>query len=192
MLLGIKPTVDFVFKKVFGSPENIPVLIGLLNAILKLAHPIVHVEILNPFSYQEFADDKLIVLDIRARDSAGRWLNIEMQVTVFAGLLQRLVYYACTMYVGQLRRDEETGEDLRVGPVQVAGRLVGQDHLRFASERPGHRNPRLLADALSWDGRWLSRSAIPNRSAKSTIVGSRLPRQSKRSCSELRKCLTFR
>ena len=25
-----------------------------------------------------------------------------MQVTVFAGLLQRLVYYACTMYVNQL------------------------------------------------------------------------------------------
>jgi hypothetical protein len=46
MLLGIKPTVDFVFKKVFGSPENIPVLIGLLNAILKLAHPLVHVEYL--------------------------------------------------------------------------------------------------------------------------------------------------
>jgi predicted transposase/invertase (TIGR01784 family) len=102
MLLGIKPTVDFVFKKVFGSPENVPVLIGLLNAILKLAHPIVHAEILNPFSYQEFADDKLVVLDVRARDSAGRWLNIEMQVTVFTGLLQRLVYYACAMYVDQL------------------------------------------------------------------------------------------
>ncbi|MCU0981735.1 MAG: Rpn family recombination-promoting nuclease/putative transposase [Pirellulaceae bacterium] len=43
---GVKPTVDFVFKKVFGSPENIPVLIGLLNSIVKLAHPIVHVEIL--------------------------------------------------------------------------------------------------------------------------------------------------
>jgi predicted transposase/invertase (TIGR01784 family) len=102
MPLGIKPTVDFVFKKVFGSPENVAVLIGLLNAILKLPHPIVYVEILNPFSYQEFADDKLIVLDIRARDSADRWLNIEMQVTIFAGLLQRLVYYAGTMYVGQL------------------------------------------------------------------------------------------
>jgi hypothetical protein len=34
MSLGIKPTVDFVFKKVFGSPENVSVLIGLLNAIL--------------------------------------------------------------------------------------------------------------------------------------------------------------
>ena len=102
MLLGIKPTVDFAFKKIFGSLENVPILIGLLNAILKLANPIVHVEILNPFSYQDFADDKLIVLDIRARDSAGRWLNIEMQVTVFTGLLQRLVYYACRLYVDQL------------------------------------------------------------------------------------------
>ncbi len=35
MALGIQPTVDFVFKKVFGSPENLPVLIGLLNAILQ-------------------------------------------------------------------------------------------------------------------------------------------------------------
>ena len=52
--------------------------------------PIEEVEILNPFSYQDFAEEKLIVLDVRARDSAGRWLNIEMQVSVHAGLLQRL------------------------------------------------------------------------------------------------------
>ena len=78
-------------------------LIGLLNAILRLPQPIVHVQILNPFSYKDFADDKLIVLDIRARDSAGRWLNIEMQVSIFAGLLQRLVYYASTMYFDQLK-----------------------------------------------------------------------------------------
>jgi hypothetical protein len=48
------------------------------------------------------ADDKVVVLDVRARDSAGRWLDIEMEVTVFMGLLQRLVHYACTMYVDQL------------------------------------------------------------------------------------------
>jgi hypothetical protein len=98
MPLGIKPTVDFAFKKIFGSPQNSVSLIGLLNAILGLDRPIEAVELLNPFSYQEFAESKLVVLDVRCRDSAGRWLNVEMQVSVYSGLLERLVYYACSMY----------------------------------------------------------------------------------------------
>jgi predicted transposase/invertase (TIGR01784 family) len=142
MLLGIKPTVDFVFKKVFGSPENVPVLIGLLNAILKLAHPIVHVEILNPFSRQEFADEKLVVLDIRARDSAGRWLNIEMQVTVFAGLLQRLVYYACTMYVGQLESGQNYADLRSAISICLLNKKLFRDdtvpHHRFRLADPEH------------------------------------------------------
>jgi predicted transposase/invertase (TIGR01784 family) len=102
MPLGIKPTVDFAFKKIFGSPQNSAALIGLLNAILDLKQPIVSVDILNPFSYQEFAESKLIVLDVRCKDSAGRFLNVEMQVSAYAGLIERLVYYACSMYVDQL------------------------------------------------------------------------------------------
>ena len=106
MPLGIKPTVDFAFKKIFGSPENVRTLIGLLNAILKLPSPITDVEILNPFNYQEFADDKQFVLDVRAQESTGRWLNIEMQVSVVSGLTQRLVYYACSLYVDQIESGE--------------------------------------------------------------------------------------
>ncbi|WP_345321090.1 Rpn family recombination-promoting nuclease/putative transposase [Novipirellula rosea] len=102
MPLGIRPTVDFAFKKIFGSPQNSAALIGLLNAILDFEHPVVAVEVLNPFSYQEFSESKLIVLDVRCRDSAGRGLNVEMQVSVYAGLIERLVYYACSMYVDQL------------------------------------------------------------------------------------------
>jgi predicted transposase/invertase (TIGR01784 family) len=101
--LGIKPIVDFAFKKVFGTPENTPILQGLMNAILQLDSPIVELEILNPFSYQEFADDKQIVLDVRARDAEGRWLNVEMQVSVVPGLRKRLTYYASAMYVDQLQ-----------------------------------------------------------------------------------------
>lgn len=104
MPLGIRPTVDFAFKKIFGSPQNSVALIGLLNAILDFEKPIVSVKILNPFSYQEFSESKLIVLDVRCRDSAGRWLNVEMQVSVYAGLIERLVYYACSMYVDQLSK----------------------------------------------------------------------------------------
>ncbi len=63
MPLGIKLTVDFAFKKVFGSPEYSAALIGLLNAILGSVSPIVAVEILNPFSYQEFKNDHFVLID---------------------------------------------------------------------------------------------------------------------------------
>ncbi|MEO8166150.1 MAG: Rpn family recombination-promoting nuclease/putative transposase, partial [Betaproteobacteria bacterium] len=107
MPLGIRPLVDFAFKKIYGSPENTPVLIALLNAILELRHPITDVTILNPFNYQEFAEGKQIVLDVRAVDSTGRLLNIEMQVAVVAGLTERLAYYACSMYAEQLHSGED-------------------------------------------------------------------------------------
>ncbi|MEM6692894.1 MAG: PD-(D/E)XK nuclease family transposase, partial [Planctomycetota bacterium] len=67
MPLGIRPTVDFAFKKIFGSPQNADALIGLLHAILDLEHPVEQVEIQNPFSYQEFSDNKLVILDVRCR-----------------------------------------------------------------------------------------------------------------------------
>lgn len=106
MILGIKPTVDFAFKKIFGSPENATALIGLLNAILALSDKIVSVQILNPFNYQEFAESKQIVLDVRCRDCRGRYFNVEMQVSVYAGLVQRLAYYACSMHIEQLSKGD--------------------------------------------------------------------------------------
>ena len=50
MLLGIRPTNDFAFKKTFGTPENRLALISLLNAILDLPTPIVEVTIQNPYN----------------------------------------------------------------------------------------------------------------------------------------------
>lgn len=134
MLLGIRPTVDFAFKMIFGSPQNSAALIGLLNAILDLKQPIVAVEILNPFNYQEFAESKLIVLDVRCRDEAGRWLNVEMQVSVYAGLIERLVYYACSMYVDQL----SPGSNYALASPSISICLL--DRVLFPkSDQPHHR-----------------------------------------------------
>lgn len=57
MPLGIRPTVDFVFKLLFGSLENADLLIHLLNAVLQAESPIQEVEILNPFNEKMFEDD---------------------------------------------------------------------------------------------------------------------------------------
>ena len=65
-----------------ADPANSDLLIHLLNAILELPSPITGVEILNPFIEQEFDHYKLAVLEIKARDSEGRLLNVEMQTSV--------------------------------------------------------------------------------------------------------------
>ncbi len=93
---GIDPKVDYAFKRVFGSEENRDILTNLLNAIFagsSLA-PIRDVELLNPFSFKDVADDRLFILDIKARDDQQRESLIEMQNLAHADYRGRLVYYA--------------------------------------------------------------------------------------------------
>ena len=76
MPLGIRPINDFAFKKIFGTPENRGALISLLNAILVPKSPIVEVTVENPFNMQDFEDDKLSILDIKAVDGSGAIYDI--------------------------------------------------------------------------------------------------------------------
>jgi predicted transposase/invertase (TIGR01784 family) len=107
MPLGIRPINDFAFKKTFGTPENRAALISLLNAILQPASPIVDVAIDNPFNLQDFEDDKLSVLDVKAVDRAGAIYDIEMQLDIFPSLVQRIVFYGCELYAGQLKAGDD-------------------------------------------------------------------------------------
>lgn len=87
MGIGIRPINDFAFKKVFGSPANTLALISLLNAILDPPVPIVDVVILNPFNLQDFQQDKLSILDVKATDQNGVIYDIEIQIAVRPGLV---------------------------------------------------------------------------------------------------------
>ena len=107
MPIGIRPTNDFAFKKIFGSPENKLALISLLNAILNLPSSIADVTIANPYNMQDFHDDKLSILDIKATDQSGAIYDIEMQLSIFKGLVQRIVYYGCEVYADQLRAGQD-------------------------------------------------------------------------------------
>ena len=102
MPLGIRPINDFAFKKTFGTAENRVALISLLNAILRPIEPIVEVTLENPFNLQDFQDDKLSILDIKAVDRRGAIYDVEMQLTTYEGLVQRIVFYGCELYAGQL------------------------------------------------------------------------------------------
>ena len=106
MTLGIRPTVDFAFKLLLGSPEHTAITVHFLNAVLQCTPRIERVEILNPILSPETDDDKLAILDVLAMDESGRQFNIEMQTSLPAGLSQRLVYYASSLYVNQLGEGE--------------------------------------------------------------------------------------
>ena len=56
---------------------------------------------LNPFNPKEALDDKLSILDIRARDQSGRQFNIEMQMLTSPDYAKRILYYACKLHQQQ-------------------------------------------------------------------------------------------
>jgi predicted transposase/invertase (TIGR01784 family) len=102
MPLEIRPLVDYAFKRVFGSSENVQSLISFLNAVLSLRHPIAEITLLNPFNDKEYDKDKLSILDIRAKDSTGATFIVEVQLTMMKGLVKRWVYYTCKQAGSQL------------------------------------------------------------------------------------------
>ncbi len=67
---AIDPKIDCVFKALLGSEENCALLVHFLNAILgaDLPRPIMSVEILNPYNEREHLNDKLSIVDVKARD----------------------------------------------------------------------------------------------------------------------------
>lgn len=109
MRTGIDPKVDYAFKRVFGSDESRAILIDLLNAVLAGSgvRPVRDVEILNPFSRQDALDDRLAILDVRARDDRGRECLVEMQMLAHRAFRERLLYYLAKDYSQMLGEADE-------------------------------------------------------------------------------------
>lgn len=102
----IDPKVDCVFKAMLGADDHKPLLIHFLNAVLQhtTGLHIQEVEILNPYNERDFQTDKLTVVDVKARDEAGRSYQVEIQLAIHAGLAARILYTWSTMYHGLLTK----------------------------------------------------------------------------------------
>ncbi|MBF0227797.1 MAG: Rpn family recombination-promoting nuclease/putative transposase [Desulfobacterales bacterium] len=101
----IDPTVDCVFKKLLGTEENKNLLIHFLNAVIKppANKKIKYVEILNPYNDKDFFSDKLSVVDVKAKDSENNeTFQVDIQLSIHAGLKSRILYYWSDIYSSQL------------------------------------------------------------------------------------------
>jgi predicted transposase/invertase (TIGR01784 family) len=75
----LDPKLDIVFKLLFADERNTALLISLLTAVLKPAHPITEVVLLNPEIERSAVLEKGAVLDVRVRLKDGAQVDIEMQ-----------------------------------------------------------------------------------------------------------------
>ena len=107
----IDPKIDCVFKALLGAEANRRLLIHFLNAVLgaALPAPIRHADILNPYNEREFLDDKLSIVDVKARDEQGRLYQVEIQLLSHPDLPARILYTWADLYSAQLRSGQDYG-----------------------------------------------------------------------------------
>lgn len=102
--MSISPRVDIAFKKIFGVEENKDLLISLINAIVSEEDQVSDLALLNPYNPRHFRNDKLSILDIKARGKEGKKFNIEIQLADEANYDKRALYYWAKLYTEQLEK----------------------------------------------------------------------------------------
>ncbi len=107
-IVRIPATSDFMFKNLFGVQGKEKNLKGLLQAILKIE--IESLEIQNPELQRYHKNDKLGVLDVRAKLSNGTVASIEMQVQDENNIGERTTFYVCRLYINTIEIGENYNE----------------------------------------------------------------------------------
>src|SRR5947207_2788000 len=140
MIVGIDPKVDYAFKHLFGREKTRPLLIHLTNSVLNppAGRAIFDLDLLNPFNPKEALDDKLSILDIKARDQSGRQFNVEMQMLAAPYYTKRALYYGTRLHQQQLQE----GQDYRLLKPTLSISFL--DHVLFPDVPDYHLRFRLL------------------------------------------------
>jgi predicted transposase/invertase (TIGR01784 family) len=171
----LDPTLDIVFKLLFGGPKSQGILISLLTAVLQPTSPITQVTILNPEVSKHNVGDKGIELDLLVHLEDGTQANIEMQARSKTAFRNRAMYYWARTYANQLHKGDLY---LKLKPVVIIiftgyrelanNRLHSifhvleiHDHIRFQDafalhlvELPRIDDPDAVAEAVPAVRRW--------------------------------------
>ena len=99
---------DVFVRYLLGSEDHKDLLMDFLNAVFeqKGHELVVEIELFNPFNLRSVRESKESILDVRARDSRGRWLNIEIQIDRDGSYANRSLYYWAKSYTAQLGTGE--------------------------------------------------------------------------------------
>ena len=109
----LKVKNDFIFRKLFGDEKNKDILISFLNAVMELddSRKLEDIELVDGTElYKESIDDKLGILDIRARTAYGEHINIEVQLVNQHNMDKRTLFYWSKIFTEQLKAGQPYNE----------------------------------------------------------------------------------
>ena len=136
----LKPTNDYIFKRIFGQKKNSDILKDLLQAILPHWN-IKNVEPRHEVQLEtDFITDKVCRLDILATLDDGTKVDIEMQMRNYNDIEARSLFYTTREYHQSL----ENGQDYIEIPKSI-GIWISNFNV-FNDEGPFHEIVRLRRD----------------------------------------------
>jgi len=105
----LNPKIDYVFKRIFSHDGSEDVTKDLLESVIQ--RKISNLELnKNPILEKDLADDKVGILDIRAKIDGSINCNIEMQVANRKDIEKRLLFYWGEIYTKSISSGEEYAE----------------------------------------------------------------------------------
>ena len=130
----LSPTVDVIFKILFGDERNKDILADFLSAVLEFEIDAGDITLIDPHLPRDRADDKLGILDIKLRLKNGKLINIEMQVGNLKNIRSRIEYYISTMLVRQLSESDNYQRILPIVAIIVSKYTMLPETARFHCE----------------------------------------------------------
>ena len=102
----LNPKNDYVFKRLFGSVGNETITKNLLSCILQQNITDVQLDC-NPILEKNLLDDKVGILDIKAKIDNTTNIDIEMQVTNHKNIEKRILFYLSKMYTKTIKKGQD-------------------------------------------------------------------------------------
>ena len=103
------PTNDYVFQRIFGKVGNEEITKGLISAIIKREVKKVELDE-SPILEKDLRDDKVGVLDVKARLDDDQLCNIEMQLVQKTNIEKRIMFYWSKLYSGEIKEGDDYNE----------------------------------------------------------------------------------
>lgn len=107
----VSPKSDVMFKKLFGSKENLHLLKDLLSTIIEIpVEEIDKITLENTEQLPNYNEGKRTVCDVKITLKSEEIIQIEMQRGVHSGLRERVQYYNSKNFTDSVKSGEQPNE----------------------------------------------------------------------------------